>query len=233
MSERKLLSTVPPLQNGDRLNRIEFERRYHTYPDKTKFELIEGVAFMASPVTQAFHSSPHADVNGWLYLYRRKTPNTSQGDNGTLKLDLDNEPQPDAYLYIEADAGGRSRMDGDGYMVGAPELVIEIAASSASLDSHGKKAVYATTGVPEYLLWRVYDNVIEWFVNRGGTFQLMTTSDGILRSEVFPGLWLDPAAMLAGDLDRSDAVIAQGLASPEHAAFVQKLQAAAAQGATP
>lgn len=225
------LPKAPPLQSGDRMNRLEFERRYHAHPTDAKFELIDGVVFMASPVNFEFHASPHADVNGWLFLYRRRTPGTRCGDNGTLKLDFENEPQPDSLLLIEPERGGRVRIDADGYLVGAPELVVEVAASSASLDANAKKRLYEANGVREYILWRVYDAVIEWFANRNNTFQSLTTADGILRSEIFPGLWFDPAALLAGDLDRVEAVLAQGLASPEHAAFVQRLRAA--QGTTP
>jgi hypothetical protein len=232
MSGRNLNAKVPPLQSGDRLNRLEFERRYHADPTNKKFELIEGVVYMASPVTDEYHGSPHFDLITWLGLYRLSTPGIRGGDNSTLKLDLENEPQPDAFLIVLPSHGGRVRIDSDGYIVGGPELVAEVAASSESVDATVKKRVYQANGVQEYVLWRVYDDVIEWFGLRNGVYQPLSAPDGIFRSEVFPGLWLDPDALIGAELLRFRQVVELGIASPEHAAFVARLQQAA-QGNQP
>jgi Uma2 family endonuclease len=216
--------SIPPLQVGDRLTRAEFERRYTATPHLKKAELLEGVVYMPPPVSEGYHSSPHFDTIAWLGIYRMATPGVVGGDNGTLLLDLDNEPQPDAYLRILPSHGGQSRTTEDRYVQGSPEFIGEVAASSASYDLHVKLNVYRRNGVREYMVWRVYDRAIDWFVLREGQFQrLAQGEDGIYRSEVLPGLWLDPQALIDGDLFRVSTVVHQGLASPEHRAFVQRL----------
>ena len=127
-----LTPPVPLLENGDHLTRDEFERRYEAMPDGKKAELIEGVVHMPSPVRLQQHGSPHADLVGWLIVYRAATPGVQVGDNTTIRLDLDNEPQPDALMMIEPACGGQARVDADGYVAGGPELVAEVAASSVS-----------------------------------------------------------------------------------------------------
>ncbi len=149
------------------------------------------------------------------------------GDNSTLRLDLDNEPQPDGYLRLLPECGGQARLV-DGYVVGAPELIVEVAASSVSYDLHDKLHAYRRNGVCEYLVWRVWDAVVDWFVLRGGRFEPLPLVDGIYKSEVFPGLWLEPAAVLRGDPARVLHVLQQGLCSPEHAAFAARLETAKA-----
>jgi Uma2 family endonuclease len=217
---------VPPLEPGDRLTRDEFERRYEAMPHLKKAELIEGVVYMPSPVRHRRHGRPHAHLMTWLGTYEASTPGVEAGDNGTVRLDLDNDEQPDGYLLIDPARGGQARISADDYIELAPELVAEIAASSASYDLHTKLNVYRRNGVCEYLVWRVQDQQLDWFVQRSGQFQpLPPDAAGFLRSEVFPGLWLDPAALLRGDLAGVLAQLRQGLTSPEHAAFVQRLQA--------
>ena len=213
---------VPPLQDGQRLTRDEFERRYEAMPDVKKAELIEGVVYMPSPVRHRHHGGPHGRLMAWLITYADFTPGIEGGDNSTVRLDMDNEPQPDACLFIPT--GGQARIDDDGYITGAPEMVAEVAASSVSYDLHEKLNAYRRNAVREYLVWRVEDSALDWFVFRSGQFvPLAPGADGILRSEVFPGLWLDPAAWLRNDRPRVHAVLQQGLASPEHAAFVARL----------
>ena len=215
---------IPELRAGDRLTRAEFERRYAAMPHVKKAELIEGVVYMPSPVTQEDHGGPHFDVIGWLAVYRAGTPGVEGGDNSTLRLDLDNEPQPDAFLRILPQYGGQSRNSGK-YVAGAPELIVEVAASSASYDLHDKLHAYRRNEVREYVVWRVWDRAIDWFVLRNDRYQRLTPdSEGQFRSEIFPGLWLDPQALLRGDLAQVIAVLQQGLASPEHAEFVNRLQ---------
>lgn len=221
---------TPLLENGDRLTRPEFERRYSAMPHVTKAELIEGVVYMPSPVSNE-HAQPHFNLITWLGFYCSATPGISGGDNGTLRLDLDNEPQPDAFLRILAEHGGQARVDEDGYINGAPELVTEVARSSVNIDLHAKLHAYRRNGVREYLVWRVFDRAIDWFVLREGRFDPLTVAaDGLYRSDVFPGLWLDAAALLRGDLRAVFQTVQRGLDSPEHAAFVSRLQEAAAQG---
>jgi Uma2 family endonuclease len=214
-----------PLEPGDRLTRDEFERRYDAMPGLKKAELIEGVVYMPSPVRHQRHSNPHFNLITWLGTYAAVTPGVEGGDNGTARLDLDNEPQPDALLLIRPECGGQARISTDDYIENAPELVAEVAASSASFDLNTKLNVYRRSGVREYLVWRVLDQVFDWFVLRSGQLQVLPPeADAILRSEVFPGLWLDAGALLGGDMPRVLAVVQQGTATPEHAAFVQKLR---------
>jgi Uma2 family endonuclease len=220
------IGRVPPLVAGDHLTREEFERRYHAMPHVKKAELIEGIVYMPSPVSLEGHAVPHAKFITWLGQYWAYTPGVQAGDNGTLRLDLDNEPQPHAFLRILPEFGGQSKTVDD-YVEGAPELVAEVAASSASYDLHEKLNAYRRNGVKEYVVWRVWDRAIDWFVLRGGRYEsLAVTQAGHYQSEAFPGLWLDPAAQLRGDLAAVLGVLRQGLETPEHAAFVQKLAAA-------
>jgi hypothetical protein len=220
-------SGPPRLQNGDRLTRAEFERRYQAMPEVKKAELIEGIVYMPSRVS-INHAGPHFDLIGWLGFYCAATPGVEGSDSGTVRLDWDNEPQPDAFLRFLA---GQSRIDADDYIAGAPELVGEVAVSSVSIDLHAKLQAYRRNGVREYIVWRVEDTAIDWFVLREGRFELLPqTESGIYRSEVFAGLWLDPAALIRGDLARVVEVLQQGLASPEHAALVHQLRQNAGQG---
>lgn len=217
---------VPPLYAGDRLTRDEFERRYEAMPEIHKAELIEGVVYMPPPVSNDDHGRRHFDLIGWLALYRAATPGVQGGDNSTLRLDLTNVPQPDAFLRILPEFGGQSR-DKDGYVEGAPELIAEVAASSASYDLHDKLNAYRRNGVLEYLVWRVWDREVDWFgLHKGRYVKLPLSADGIYQSRVFPGLWLDPAAIIGGNLQRALAVLQQGLATSEHAKFVTQLQKA-------
>jgi len=214
---------APELRAGDRLTRPEFERRYEAMPHVKKAELIEGVVYMPSPVSRD-HWEPHFKIIAWLGLYESATPGVQGGDNGTIRLDLENEPQPDAFLRIRPECGGQSG-DSDNYVDGAPELVAEVAASSASYDLHDKLRAYQRNGVLEYVVWRVWDRAIDWFVLREGRYEPLPLSPaGHYHSAVFPGLWLDPAALVRGDLAQVMAVLQQGLASPEHADFVRRLR---------
>ena len=216
---------VPPLEPGDRLTRAEFERRYEAMRHVKKAELIEGVVYMPSPVRVRRHSGPHAQFIGWLVFYQAHTPGVETADNCTVRLDLDNEPQPDALLFIDPARGGLVRISVDDYIESAPELVGEIASSSASYDLNIKLHVYRRNGVREYIVWRVLDRQVDWFVLRDGGYERRSPdAEGMLHSEVFPGLWLDPAALVRGDLARVLAVLQRGLATPEHADFVARLQ---------
>jgi Uma2 family endonuclease len=215
---------LPPLENGDHLTREEFERRYQAMPGLKKAELIEGVVYMPSPVRYRKHSRPHNHLSTWLGTYEASTPGVEAGDSGSVRLDMDNEPQPDAFLIIAPESGGQARISEDDHIEGAPEFVGEVASSSVSYDLGVKLKVYRRKGVREYLVWRVLDRQIDWLVLREGCFDpLVAGADGILRSTVFPGLWLDPAALLKGDLATVLAVLQRGMQGPEHADFVARL----------
>jgi Uma2 family endonuclease len=221
-----LNGAIPLLERGDRLTRAEFERRYDAMPNLKKAELIEGVVYMPSPVRLDRHGNPHAHLVGWLFVYESATPGVRSADNTTVRLDETNEPQPDALLMIDPRRGGQARISTEDYVETAPELVAEVSASSASYDLHTKLGAYLRNGVREYIVWRVLDGEVDWFILRGGQYErLAPGADGILRSEIFPGLWLDATALVNDDLARVLAVIQQGVASPEHADFVTRLSA--------
>jgi Uma2 family endonuclease len=175
MTAERLLQ-LPPLESGDsasadwsvRLSRAEFERRYAAMPDLKKAELIEGVVYMGSPV-HAIHSQPHANIITWLGIYSAVTPGISCHDNPTVRLDSDNELQPDALLRLEK--GGNSSISDDGCIKVAPELVVEIAASSASHDLHDKLPTYRRNDLQEYIVWRTYDRQIDWFYLEAGEYR--------------------------------------------------------------
>jgi Uma2 family endonuclease len=215
----------PPLEGGDRLTRYEFERRYQARPDIKKVELIEGVVYMPSPVRAKSHSGPHGQIITWLGVYAAATPGVEFYDNATVRLDLDNEPQPDALLRLDPEAGGHSHISEDDYIEGAPELIVEITASSASYDLHDKLQVYRRNGVQEYVVWRVYDKQVDWFALREGEYVPLTPdASGIIHSQVFPGLRLAVPALLVGDLATVLAELQNGLATTEHTAFVERLR---------
>lgn len=219
---------TPPLAQGDRLTRAEFFERYAAMPGNIKAERIEGIVYMpAAAVSAGFHGQPHICVSTWLGVYQSATPGVVAADNSTTSLDPDNDPQPDASLRILPSHGGRTRFTPERYIEGAPELIVEITASSASYDLGAKLRAYCRTGVQEYVAWRTYDGEIDWFCLRGGAYeQLAADADGILRSEVFPGLWLKRDAMIREDLAEVLTVLQRGLASEAHAAFVARLRAA-------
>lgn len=212
---------VPPLESGDRLIRAEFERRYQATPEKFKAELIEGVVYVTSPV-KVFDGTPHAALMTWLGVYWMATPGVSVADNSTIRLDMDNEPQPDALLRLEI--GGTSRISEDGYIEGAPELVAEIATSSAAIDLGAKKTVYRRNGVQEYLVWQTFENRLSWFRLQAEAFVLVEPdAESIIRSTVFPGLWLAVDTLLAGRMREMLSVLQAGIADPAHQMFVQEL----------
>ena len=225
---RAIKSSLPPLEPGDHLSRDEFERRYLAMPQIKKAELIEGVVHMPSPVRWNQHGRQHLRLCHWMGNYEDATPGVAAGDNATIRLDLDNEPQPDATMIIEPNCGGQVVIDADGYVTGAPELVAEIAASTASFDLHTKFRIYRRAGVREYLVWRVLNQEVDWFVRRGSDFERLTpAANGCLKSEVFPGLWLSVPQLIAANYRAVSAVLQQGQQSDEHTAFAAKLEEAA------
>ena len=211
------------LENGDRLTRCEFERRYALRPDLKKAQLIEGVVYMPSPVSVA-HAEPHAMIQAALLVYAASTPGVHGYDNATLRLDLDNEPQPDVLLRLAPEAGGRSRVSDDGYLEGAPELIVEIAVSSASIDLHDKLRAYRRNGVQEYVVWRSQEQRIDWFELTDGDYRPLPADDaGVVRSRVFPGLRLAVPALLNADLAAALRELQAGIDSDERRRFAAGL----------
>jgi Uma2 family endonuclease len=224
MSTVRAPKRVDPLENGERMSRAEFERRYMAMPHVKKAELIEGEVFMGSPVGWGNHGAQHSEIVGWLGVYRAMTPGTSTADNATVRLDSTNEPQPDVALIVLPEHGGRVRWS-DKYIEGAPDLVAEVSASTTSIDLNRKLEVYRRNQIREYIVWRTLDEELDWFVFRNGVFVRLEPdpADGLLKSVAFPGLWLDAAALVNRDLAAVLAALARGTTSSEHAAFVRQL----------
>ncbi len=216
--------TIPPLENGDRLNRYEFERRYNAMPHLKKAELIEGIVYMPAALRFRSHGQPHSCIMTWLGNYQVATPGVELGIEPTVRLDLDNEPQPDAVLLISEHAGGQARISEDDYIEGAPELIVEVAASSVAIDLHAKKQAYRRNGVKEYMVWQVLDQRLDWFYLQEGEYiQLSADESSVIKSLVFPGLWLAIEDLLAGRMQQVLAVLQQGLLCAGHETFVRSL----------
>ncbi len=215
---------VLPLEAGDRLSRAEFHRRYLATPRIKKAELVQGIVYVPSPLQFTSHAEPHADMIGWVQVYRANTPGIRVADNATLILGEDNELQPDVIVCIDEALGGRSRRSRDDFLEGPPELIIEIASSSASYDLHAKREIYERHGVQEYLVWRTRDRAIDWWERVDGRYRpLVADDDGRVSSQVLPGLVLDVPAMLAGDLARVLEIQQSDHGSRDHQEFVNRL----------
>ncbi|TAE58850.1 MAG: Uma2 family endonuclease [Nostocales cyanobacterium] len=209
MTISKSSPTLPFLENGDRLDRAEFERRYTATPNVKKAELIEGIVHVASPLRFTPHAKPHGNIVTWLGVYKSYTSNIEMGVEPTVRLDNDNEPQPDVVLFR---VGGNAQVDDDGYITGAPELIVEIAASTVSYDVHDKKRVYQRNGVKEYIVWRTFDQEIDWFVLADSKYvDNKPDAEGIIKSVEFPGLWLNVRALLGGDMQQVLRTLNEGI----------------------
>ena len=212
---------VPLLVAGQRLTRDEFLRRWDAMPKLKYAELIGGVVYMPSPLSRD-HGVPDLRIAGLLSYYAAFTPGCEAGCNTTWLMQEDS-PQPDTYLRVLPEHGGQSETPGL-YPQGAPEFLAETCLSSAARDLHEKYDLYQAAGVREYLAFLVQEQEVRWHRLVSGVFQVAAAdADGVLRSAVFPGLWLDPQALLAGDMARVFTVLTQGLNTPEHAAFVARL----------
>ena len=216
-----------PLENGDHLDQPTFHRLYEAMPAGFKCELIGGIAYvMASPLKFA-HSFSHIFANNWLFSYFAATPGTFPTDNATHIFSSNSELQPDATLFVLPEFGGSSRIGDNGYIFGSPELALEIASSSKAIDLGAKKIDYEKAGVREYVVVLTQEKRVRWFTRQGKKFATLAPgADGIFRSLVFPGLWLAPEGLTKGDNAQLREVLVEGLASAEHAAFVEKLKAA-------
>lgn len=194
-----IVHAPPPLDSGDRLSRAEFHRRYCARPDIKKAELVDGVVYVASPVRFEGHGEEHAAILNWLSTYRIGRPGVRVADNSTVFLSEESEVQPDALMFRDA-PGGSLQVTDDKYLAGAPELVVEVAASSASYDLHDKLHAYERAGVLEYIVWEVLEARLSWFELRDGVYQRrVPDTQGIVESRVFAGLRLDIAKLLAND----------------------------------
>jgi hypothetical protein len=226
-------TTLPALVAGQRLDQPTFHERYEAMPPETRAELVSGVVYMPSPL-RFDHGDTDKTISYWLGHYIRFTRGIRSPNNATVKLARDGEVQPDTLLWIPAELGGRNALDEGGYIRGAPELIVEIARSSRAFDLGAKKSDYERAGVLEYLVVELDPDQVHWFIRRDDRFEDFPPGpDGIYRSEVFPGLWLDSRALYSEDLDRLIEVLDQGLATPAHAAFVARLAQARARRSRP
>lgn len=227
-SAARVTSTTEALCSGDRLTQREFHRRYQAYPDDVKFELIGGVVHMASPASWSPHGVFDADVGTVLWLYALDTPGVETGVNVTTILGKWSEPQPDHALRIQSEFGGLTSVNAKGFLVGPPELVVEVSHTTAALDLHAKKGDYQRAGVIEYLVVWLEKRELHWFNLKTGR-RLSSEKKGVYRSQIFPGLWIDAAALFARNPRRLVNTLKKGLANAEHAKFVRRLKSARRQ----
>lgn len=210
---------LPLLQPGDHLDRATFHARYSQMPEDVRAELIEGIVYLPSPV-RAAHGRVHAEAVGWLGAYKEATPCISILNSPTVFLGDRSEPQPDVCLTLAPERGGQTREEQ--FIIGAPELVVEVAYSSESYDLHSKKRDYERAGVTEYVVVLLREQRVVWFNRREDRFDEMAPAeDGLFRSQTLPGLWLDPAALLRLDSAAVRQAVERGLATPEHSAFAR------------
>ncbi len=211
-SERRTpRSPIPPLVPGERLSQPEFHRRYEQYPGNVKFELIGGIVYMASPLRRG-HGTSHFKLGTVLGVYMGATPSVEGLDNTTTILGEDSEPQPDLALRILPEFGGQSGTNEQDYVVGAPELVAEVAHSTEKLDLTVKLKDYRKAGVVEYLVAGIKDQQIHWFDIRTGK-EIKADRQHTYRSRIFPGLWIDGRALVDRDTPRLLEVIQRGSAA--------------------
>ena len=215
---------APLLCNGDRMKQPEFHRLYEAYPEDVKFELVGGTVYVASPLSLQ-HGRYHPQLSFVLALYQSETPGVELADTATVILGEESEPQPDLFLRILTEYGGRSGVTADDYCHGPPELVAEIAHSSRAIDMNQKREDYERAGVLEYIVLCVKERELHWF---HFTSRRMIRPDrqGVAHSRVFPGLSIDVPALLRRDGRRLTAAVQEGLASRAHAAFVKRLEKA-------
>ena len=205
----------PPLEFGDCLDRIEFEQRYAHTPQLKKAELLEGIVYM-SPCVPHAHGRLHLKMASWLCLYEEETPGAAGSSSASVRLDRINETQPDL-LLMDTLPTGACKIAADDHLEGPPELCVEIASSSASYDLHQKKRINQRSGVQEYLAWDTNSNEIHWWGLVEGEYAPLSMDDcGVVRSQVFPGLWLHVPAAQQDDWKLVTATLREGLDSEEH-----------------
>lgn len=223
VAKRERRPELPPLTSGDRLDQPTFHARYEVMPENFRAELVGGVVYVSSPVTN-WHAVYHAQIVTWLGYYAAQTPGVEAADNGTVILDEENEPQPDGALRIVEQSGGASRIDERGYVIGPPELHVEVAYTSEAIDLHDKREQYARTGVQEYLVVLIQEQRIRGFRRRGSRFaDVKISGDGIWKSSLFPGLWLSVRAMPDRDMSTVIGTLNEGISTQSHSDFLSRL----------
>jgi Uma2 family endonuclease len=214
---------IPPFENGERMDQKTFHELYLQTPPGFRAELIGGIVHVASPVS-GFHSIPNSITGTWLGVYAAETPGTQSCTDSSAIMSEESEPQPDQCLRVTEQAGGQSHWDERRYLIGAPELAVEISNSTAGIDLNAKLRDYEEYGVREYLVVVMRQRVVHWFIRRKDRFTPMKPdADGVLKSKVFAGLWLDTAGVFDETAARLLATLRKGLTSPEHTKFVAKL----------
>ena|SRR5579863_2606658 len=204
------------------MTRAEFHSIYDKMPDDFRAELVGGVVYYVASPLKLPHGIGHVHLGSLLTTYEAHTGGTEVADNATILLGDDGEPQPDLFLRILPQYGGQTQTTDDEYVAGVPELVLEVAATSRSIDLHAKYDDYRRYGGLEYLVVCVEEQQIHWFDLRTDS-ELKIDNDKVLRSHTFPGLWIDTEALWAGNLLQLQATLQRGLATPEHAEFAEKL----------
>ncbi|HET6384914.1 MAG TPA: Uma2 family endonuclease [Armatimonadota bacterium] len=219
-----VLEQAPALYEGQRIDQSTFHRLYKATQEGFRAELIGGIVHIMSPAGEE-HSGSHGEVSGWLLVFKAASPGVRAHVTPTVILGLSDEPEPDACLRILPSHGGMTRIE-EGCIAGPPELVVEVGVSSAKLDLNRKKSRYEALGVQEYVVVAPTRGQLHWFLLQNGRYETIPSDeDGILRSRIFPGLWLDPAALLTGNTARVLQVLQQGVDSEEHQQWAAKLQA--------
>lgn len=212
---------ITPLREGDRLTREEFLRRWEAMPNLKFAELIDGIVYMPSPIS-IIHRDFHRSLSFWLGTYVVATPCCEGGSSGTWLMSKESAPLPDLDLCIRPESGGQSRVEGD-YAAGAPEFIAEVSHTTIARDAGVKLQLYERSGVREYLIVRPKKKQAIWHELVDGKYrEIAPSDDGILRSRVFPGLWLDTLALWSRDLPGLAAAVQRGVATAEHAQFVRK-----------
>jgi Uma2 family endonuclease len=209
------------LKEGMLLSRNEFDQ----LGEHRGLERLEGRLYLPPAAVRFIdHGEPQAILDTWGMTYRLRTPGVYCGASSTIRLGPDHDPEPDLVLFRDARCGGNVTIDDKGYLHGPPELVVEISASTQAKDLQTKRRIYAEAGIPEYIVWDVQASQLYWFDLVGHEYvRRVAPVDGIVHSQSFPGLWLDSNCLIAGDYAGVLATLNNGLDSPEHAAFVQKL----------
>lgn len=219
-------NAVFELENGSTMDQKTFHALYLKTPEGFKAELIGGTVYVMSSPVSLLHGRTHARVIHWLGVYSDETPGTDVTDNTTNILGEKSEPQPDAFLYLLPEYGGQSTVNDEGYITGPVELIVEVANTTRAIDLGSKKRDYEQAGVREYAVVLAQEQAVSWFV-RGdqGFVEHPAGPDGLFRSLVFPGLWLDPRGLFSETMRPTTAAVKKGIVSPEHAAFVAELKA--------
>ena len=196
----EIARACPPIESGMRMEGEEFERLYDLHPEIARAELIDGVVYVTAAMRHDQHGVPNSILSTWagVYAAARPTMVDFSGVGSTVRIDRANTVQPDVLLRYRE---GRSILSSDGYLSGAPDLIAEVAASSLAIDLGAKFELYRRSGVREHLVWRVYENELDWFSLEDGTYVPLSPDErGIVHSKVFPGLRLAVGKLLARDL---------------------------------